>query len=304
MWEWYRIEIHKKIEVELFDDTILPSLLMSLESKNVIILYAKHTVNFSFVYKQRTLIMHVSCLISRVNFNTERITVWFTDLFCRRELCFRWSLRDNRTEFCRILKLSYWLSAAASWRKRLDARLPLVGSRVLVSVTPSGFRGGRNGVWVGFSQGFSRFPLPQISFHHFSTPISFISFHPPLWWCVRRGRPAPLLITDLNYRGFITSHPSTRPRVGHELRIYGKYRNFMILIVQNLDFENRIQNFDSIGPLYCELLFFKLILIYKFQNVSCTLAFEVKHSKFFCICFRTYIMILSMDFMINKLFWP
>ena len=32
-------------------------------------------------------------------------------------------------------------------------------------------------VWVGFSRGFSRFPLPQISFHHFSTLISSISFH-------------------------------------------------------------------------------------------------------------------------------
>ena len=38
-------------------------------------------------------------------------------------------------------------------------------------------RGGRNGVWVGFSRGFSRFPLPPISFHHFSTLISSISFH-------------------------------------------------------------------------------------------------------------------------------
>ena len=48
---------------------------------------------------------------------------------------------------------------------------------VRVSVPPCGFRGGRNGVWVGFSWGFSRFPLPQISFHHFSTLISSISFH-------------------------------------------------------------------------------------------------------------------------------
>ena len=66
---------------------------------------------------------------------------------------------------------------AVSWRKRLDARLPPLGSRVRVSVTPRGFRGGRNGVWVGFSRGFSGLPLPQISFHHFSTLISSISFH-------------------------------------------------------------------------------------------------------------------------------
>ena len=31
--------------------------------------------------------------------------------------------------------------------------------------------------WTGFSRGFSRFPLPQISFHYFSTLISFISLH-------------------------------------------------------------------------------------------------------------------------------
>ena len=50
--------------------------------------------------------------------------------------------------------------------------------------------------------------------------IHFVSFHQPLWWCVRRGRPAPLPFTDLQYRGFIASHPSTRPCVGHELRIF------------------------------------------------------------------------------------
>ena len=66
---------------------------------------------------------------------------------------------------------------AASWRKRLGARLPPLGSRVRVSVPPCGFCGGRNGFWVGFSRGFSRFPLPQISFHHYSTLISSISFH-------------------------------------------------------------------------------------------------------------------------------
>ena len=50
--------------------------------------------------------------------------------------------------------------------------------------------------------------------------IHFVSFHPPLWWCDRRGRPAPFLFTDLQYRGFIASHPSTRPCVGRELRIF------------------------------------------------------------------------------------
>ena len=59
----------------------------------------------------------------------------------------------------------------------LDAHLPTQVSRVRVSVTPFGFHSGQNGVWVSFSRGFSRFPLPRISFHHFSTLISFISFH-------------------------------------------------------------------------------------------------------------------------------
>ena len=76
-----------------------------------------------------------------------------------------------------VQSLSFWEITAASWRKRLGARLPPLGSRVRVSVPPCGFRGGRNGVWVGFSRGFSSFPLPQISFHHFSAPISSISFH-------------------------------------------------------------------------------------------------------------------------------
>ena len=76
-----------------------------------------------------------------------------------------------------IIMLNIILGKVASWRKRLDARLPPLGSRVRVSVTPCGFCGGQNGVWVGFSRGFCRFPLPQISFHHFSTFISSISFH-------------------------------------------------------------------------------------------------------------------------------
>ena len=66
---------------------------------------------------------------------------------------------------------------AASWCKRLGARLPPLRSRVRVSVPPCGFLGGRNGVSVGFSWGFSRFPLPQISIHRVSKLISSISFH-------------------------------------------------------------------------------------------------------------------------------
>ena len=38
----------------------------------------------------------------------------------------------------------------ASWRKRLVARLQPLGSRFRISLTPYGFRGGRNVDWVGF----------------------------------------------------------------------------------------------------------------------------------------------------------
>ena len=91
--------------------------------------------------------------------------------------------------------------------------LPPLGSRVRVSITPCGFRSGRKRVRVGFSRGFSRLLLPQISFHHFFT---LISFHPPQWWYVRH----PCYSQIFKYRGFIPSHPLTRPCVGHELKTY------------------------------------------------------------------------------------
>ena len=131
---------------------------------------------------------------------------------------------QNYLEFTNITKLPkftlfleknnlyiHYLTRAASWRKRLGARLPPLGSRVRVSVPSCGFRGGRNGVWVGFSRGFSRFPLLQISFHHFSTLLSSISFH-----FISPCDGASGVVC----RGFIASHPSTRPCVGHELRLF------------------------------------------------------------------------------------
>ena len=79
----------------------------------------------------------------------------------------------------------YLFNEEAPWRKRLDARLPQLGSRVLVSVTPCGFCGGRNGV------------IPPFLHTHL---IHFL-FHKPLWWCERSGRPASFLFTDIQYRG-------------------------------------------------------------------------------------------------------
>ena len=52
---------------------------------------------------------------------------------------------------------------AALWCKLLDAGIPPLGSRVWVSVTPFGFRGGWNGDSIGFSRVFSLFP-PVINF--------------------------------------------------------------------------------------------------------------------------------------------
>ena len=71
--------------------------------------------------------------------------------------------------------------------------------------------------WTNFSQGFSHFPLPQISFHHFSTLISSISFH----FISPCDRASGVVGRHPCYsRGFIASHPSARPCVGHELRIF------------------------------------------------------------------------------------
>ena len=52
------------------------------------------------------------------------------------------------------------------------ASLPPLGSWVRISVTPCGFRGGRNGVWVGFSPIF-----PYHKFHSTISPHLSISFH-------------------------------------------------------------------------------------------------------------------------------
>ena len=58
----------------------------------------------------------------------------------------------------------------APWLKRLDTRLPTLGSRVRC-----GFLGGRNGVWVGFLQFFpaTNF-IPLFSHTHL---IHIVLFH-------------------------------------------------------------------------------------------------------------------------------
>ena len=94
-----------------------------------------------------------------INFTPQRFSIVnFTNLF------------ENSLNLIFILR-------AASWRKRLGARLPPLGSRVRVSVPLCGFRGGRNGVWVGFLGISPVFPYHK--FHSTISPtlISSISFH-------------------------------------------------------------------------------------------------------------------------------
>ena len=55
-----------------------------------------------------------------------------------------------------------------------DTCLPPLGSRVCILVTLFGFCGGWNVVWIGFSRGFSRYLLPQISFHHYISSIPVV----------------------------------------------------------------------------------------------------------------------------------
>ena len=86
---------------------------------------------------------------------------------------FRGNQWRNNNKYSRVYpvkgNIKYINFNAASWRKRLGARLPPLGSRVRVSVTPCGVRGGRNGVWVRFSRGF---------YHKFHSTISPYSPHP------------------------------------------------------------------------------------------------------------------------------
>ena len=121
---------------------------------------------------------------------------------------------------CSIFSMFY--SWVASWFKRLVARLP---PRAKI---PSSRLG--HSMWVSwctkrsldrFFSGFLPFFLTTNFIPPFlqtSHPFRFISLNQPLWWWEMRDRPAPLLFTDLQYRGFITSHPSTQPSAGHELR--------------------------------------------------------------------------------------
>ena len=105
----------------------------------------------------------------------------------------------------------------APWCKRLDSRLS--GSELA----------SRQFMWVSWwternlgklFSGFLPFSLAGISFHHFSTLISFIWFH--------SISSAPVMVRQAWFAGIIAIHrpstkvihPLTRPCAGHELRIF------------------------------------------------------------------------------------
>ena len=112
-------------------------------------------------------------------------------------------------------------------------------------------------IWVGFYRGFCRFPFLQISFQHFSTLISFISFHfissAPAW--VRQAWSAgTLAIHKPSIRCMIASYPC----VGHELKIF--------FICYFLCTKNHIQNCHRSHHHYCIVAY--MCLVSTFQTLN------------------------------------
>ena len=88
-----------------------------------------------------------------------------------------------------------YVGKMASFHRQLLACFPPLASQVCTSVTLCWFCGAQIGFWIGFSLGFSHFPLTTNFIPPFlhTRSFCFITFHEPLWWCDRRGRLAPLL---------------------------------------------------------------------------------------------------------------
>ena len=112
---------------------------------------------------------------------------------------------------------------AASWHKWLGTRLSLLESQICISVTPCGFHGGQNRAWVGFLRGFLPFSpttnfIPPFFYTHL---IHFVSFHSIRPCDGVTGMVSGILAIHRSSikRDSIASQSSTRPFVGHELRI-------------------------------------------------------------------------------------
>ena len=101
---------------------------------------------------------------------------------------------------CFSQKLSFFYSVLGGLVAQAVRRSPLTAGVPSSRLGPS--------MWVSWwtKRGLGRFfhgVPPVFPYHKFHSTIlhthliHFVSFHPPLWWCVRRGRPAPLLLADL-----------------------------------------------------------------------------------------------------------
>ena len=66
------------------------------------------------------------------------------NLLNQRQTCYHLSQRGELFNTYKTIILP--IDEGTPWRQRLDVRLTALGSRIRVSVTPCGFRAGRNGV--------------------------------------------------------------------------------------------------------------------------------------------------------------
>ena len=110
-----------------------------------------------------------------------------------------------------------------------------------------------------FFKGFSRFPLPKISFHHFSTLISSISFHFIRPYDGATGMVGRHPCYSRTYNMGASSHLIPRPDlcVGHELRIFiysedvGSWLNWKLKVTAKLPMSSFMQSQFFIANLHC-----------------------------------------------------
>ena len=129
-------------------------------------------------------------------------------IFVKRCLCTQW-----RTQFQNNLRILSNL-IVATWCKRFGARLPPPGSRVRVSFTPYGFRGGWNGasgkVFLEVSPVFPCEKFYSTISPHSSHPFRFISSASTM---VRQAWSTGILAIHWTYNIGASSHLVSRP--GH-----------------------------------------------------------------------------------------
>ena len=146
-------------------------------------------------------------------------------LKCDRYISLSSILSAFTVKFAYKLSLLYYVyitDQAASWRKRLGARLPpRWGPEFASRSLHVGFVVDETGSGQGFHGVSPVFPYHQFHstiYPHSSHPFRFISTALVM---VRQAWSAGTLATHVPIMlGFIASHPSTRPCVGHELKMF------------------------------------------------------------------------------------